>query len=89
MARMGASGEVSMKRRASRRLDRVRLELHPQGLLDHPEDGREIIHRRIATIRKHPVKALRRFCRLGRKRLEAHSRIDEIAQYQPPFQPRR
>src|SRR5579875_3864399 len=49
---------------------------------DDAENGSEVVHRRIAILRQHAVKALRGLRRLDSKRLEAHGRIHEIAQDQ-------
>ena len=60
--------------------DSAHLHFHAKLFADDSENGCEIVHRRIAILREHPMQTLRGLRRLGRERFESHRRIDEIAQ---------
>ena len=65
---------------ALRRLDGVRPNVHLQPLANHAEDGGQIVHRRIASFRKHPMQALGRLRRLRGEFFEADRCVDEVTQ---------
>jgi hypothetical protein len=65
------------RKAAIRGFDGLGLELDSQFLADRVEDGREIVHARVARVREHPVQALARLRRFHRQRFESHSRVQQ------------